>query len=99
MKTARGPIVSCSVLALQGVVPSPSRQPLASEALFEARLSQGQQGGEPAPMAGEGDQPGLLPWHLQRGTSASVADEKPPALEAAREGLQHVTRHRPCTTR
>ena len=54
MRTARGQIVSLSLFALQEIVPSPSRQRLASEVLFEAGMSQSQQDGESAALAGEG---------------------------------------------
>src|SRR5215813_90315 len=94
MRRARGPIASCSLLALQGVVPSPSRQPLAPEVLCETGLSQSPQGAEPAPMAGKGSKPGLLPRPLQRGARARVAEEKSPVLEAVCQRLGYVTRSR-----
>src|SRR5262245_60877349 len=98
MRTARGPIASCSLLALQGVVPTPSRQPLAPEVLCEAGVPQSSQGAEPAAMAGKESKPGLLPRPLQRGASASVAEQKSPVLEAACERVGYVTRSRFCTS-
>src|SRR5262245_8354195 len=94
MRTARGPIASCSLLTLQGVVPSAFRQPLAPEVLCEAGLPQSPQGAEPAAMAGEGSQPRLLPRPLQCGAGAPVAEEKSPVLEAAGQRHRYVTRSR-----
>ena len=98
MTMGRGPISSSLVFALQGVVLSQRPQPLASEVLFPARVSQSQQGRKSAAMAQQARKPGPLPWRRQRGTGAAMAEAKSRLLETAPQGPGYVTRSLKCTT-
>src|SRR3972149_11595824 len=61
------------VPVLWGIVSTRCAQPPASAALPEARVSQGEQGGQSAPLAGEIGEPRLLPRSDQRGAGAGLA--------------------------